>query len=90
MKFKDDWFGKMKTGIVFSLFMLVVMLLFMVIILPLILIPTLGIIISGGSTIFSYIGAVLSIFIILLGFIAVGWGVQYFYRKHTFVYRRKK
>jgi hypothetical protein len=89
MKFEKGIFGYLKLGIVFSLFMLVVMLIFTLVVLPVVLIPTLGVILTGGSSIFTYMGAIFSVFLIIISFIVIGWAVYYFNKKNIFIGRKR-
>ena len=89
MKFKNDWWGKLKLGIVFSLFMLAVSLIITLVVLPVVLIPFGIMLFTGSNPFIGVIGGALSLIVLVLTLFLVGWAVFYFYRKNVFIYKRR-
>lgn len=87
MKFKNDVFGKLVLGIVFSVFMLVVSLIMMLVVLPVALLP-LGVALISPS-VATFVGAISSVAILLISFFVIGWAIFYFYKKNTFIYKSR-
>lgn len=87
MKFKNNIIGKFVLGLVFSIFMLVVSLVMMLVVIPVVLVPMGVALVSPTAA--SIVGGFVSLVLLLFSFFVVGWAVFYFYKKNTFVYKRR-
>ena len=88
MKFQDNWLGRLVLGIIFTLFMAVVVLLYTIVLIPVFLLEFGVIIIGGATTPVQAFTGLLGIFVLVASFVVTGWAVMYFYKKNTFVYKR--
>lgn len=90
MKFKNNLIGTFLLGVVFVLFMLVVSILFILVLVPVFLVEFAVIFVGGGSSIAGIFTGIMGLLILLASFVMVGWAVFYFYKKNTFVYKKRK
>ncbi len=90
MKFKKGAWGYLKLGVIFTLFMFVISLIFMFVIIPLMLVPMGVGLLTGSATTATLLGGVVSLLLLFISFVVVGWAVFYFFRKNTFIYKRMR
>lgn len=90
MKFTDNLVGKFVLGVVFSLFMLLVTLVFVIVLIPVFLMEFLATFLGGSATPVMMFTALIGLLVLLASFLMIGWAVFYFYKKNTFIYRKKR
>lgn len=88
MKFKNTMLDYFKVGIIFTIFMMIVMFVFTIAV-SLISVPPIVLMDILGDPAASMMGAGFSLFLILLTFVVLGWAVVFFYKKNVFVFKRR-
>jgi hypothetical protein len=88
MRFKNTVLDYFKVGIIFTIFMMIVVFIFTIAV-SLIAVPPVILMDALGDPIASMMGAGFGLFLILLTFVVLGWAIMFFYKRNIFVFKRR-